>query len=907
MAVKAGEAFVEILSVTKGFERGLDRAQRQLRTFGKNVAKIGVAITGMATALGATIFTGVKLFADFETSLAKVGTLIDGDTKLMEEFGRAVEGLSVKFGASTGEIAAALFDIVSASVPATKATQVLTEAVKLAKVGFTDVQTAARAITRIMNTYGDAAGSAADISDFLFLTAKRGVVTFEELAQSIGGVAGTAGATGLRLNEFGAALAAITKVEGVEVSVTLLRNALLSFAKTTDGATKLAGKLGLQLDLTALQSKGLLGIMEELKDLPPDVISRLFPEKRAARAITALSQNFDQFKKVILEFENKTGTVEARLKDVLGTLTEFTKRVKEVGLAILRAFGVGLADSLKVATAGIINFLKGVNDTIRGNLTLVKTITKIVLVIGVAGVAITTLGVAIITFGIGLSILGTVFTTVASAAAFLSAALATLSAVLAIQVSFLGIAVSAAIAFFNVLGLALTPIGLVVVAIAGIGIALFILTDILESVVGFFKDGFASIFSFVKNTFSEIIARVKKGDIEGAMSVLTQNIKLFWFGVLDDITDRINNFIDTVRNFATKASLLFQKGAIAVVTFDTDNLFKELDALDEQLKRTVDNREKASRDRLNDIVTEGQKERGELDKTRAARKASDEEAKKSMEDRGKEVEKLLKMTEDQLAGLGSGGGRGKEDTIAAERIFTKTRTALEKIKIEMEQINNLISKGVNVGLEDAFDRRIKQLNELRQKTEDALSGATAKKEAGIRLVEETRTPLEEVQSELERLQTLIGTFGDDETEDAIARKIEELQSTRDDLLSVLSGETEREKLGERIFKETRTPLERVQAELKQALALVGKFADESINDAIQRKIKELKERRNDIVEAAAAPQGGRFEVAGGFAGVQFTGGEEGLAGENLKVSNQIARNTKDIKDNQENAGGVNLL
>lgn len=378
MAVKAGEAFVEILTVTTQFQRGLKRASKQLKNFGASATKIGTVFAGLATAFAVPFIGGAKIFADFETSLAKVGTLIEGDKKRLAEFGTQIEKLSIQFGESTRTIADALFDIVSASIPANQAIEVLTASVKLAKAGFTDTKTATSAVITVLKAFEKQAVNAEGAADFLFQTAKFGRTTFEELAKTIGGVATIASLSGVTLDEMGAALATITRSGlSTEESVTSLRATLLGFLKPQKDAIAAAKEYGIELSQAGLQTDGLLNILTKLKAVPTDIITKIFPNIRAVKAILPLIKNLKDFGRDLDEIGKRSGVTEKALGDVLETLTEFAARAKQAGIAILRNLGEALVGPLKKTAASLSNLLTIINQFIIENKDLVISTSKI--------------------------------------------------------------------------------------------------------------------------------------------------------------------------------------------------------------------------------------------------------------------------------------------------------------------------------------------------------------------------------------------------------------------------------------------------------------------------------------------------------------------------------------------------
>ncbi len=501
MAVKAGEAFVELLLKSDKLKKGLNKASAQLKSFGKSVTMTGAQLIGISAALATPFVAGAKVFADFETSLAKVGTLLDNDEKQIESLGESVKQLSKDFGESTDTIASALFDIISATIPASKAIEVLTAAIKLSKAGFTDTATAASAVITVLKAYGDEAGTAAQVSDFLFQTAKFGRTTFEELAKSIGGVATIASLGGLSLDELGAALATITRAGlGTEEAVTSLRAVIVSFLKPADEASKIARKFGLELSSATLQTEGLAGVLARIEKLPADVIARIFPNVRALKAVLPLLKNLKDFNRDIKEIGNRAGVTEKALSRVTGTLTFLSGRVKQAGVAILRAFGSGLQRALKSSVGSILEFLNVVQKIVLNNGKLIVSAAKVTLAIGAIGAVLIVVGGAITAFGF-----------------FLSA----VSTIIGVTVASLGLLVSAIVALFSPIGLGIS----LVVLLGSVVVAKFGLiaraTELLASV-------FKRLQQIFSESFGAIVTAVKRGDLSAAFKVLTAAINLIW-------------------------------------------------------------------------------------------------------------------------------------------------------------------------------------------------------------------------------------------------------------------------------------------------------------------------------------------------------------------------------------------
>ena len=180
-AIRAGQAFVELFTDDSKLVRGLRRAEKQLKAFGARIKKMGLGLVRLSAIMAAPLVAGGKVFADFEEQLAKVSTMLDEPAKYMDAYKKAIRDMAVEFGESTQALANGLYDILSASIPAERALDVLAVAVKAAKAGMTDTATSADALTTVLNSYGLSAQYAQSVSDLLFSVVKRGKLTFADL------------------------------------------------------------------------------------------------------------------------------------------------------------------------------------------------------------------------------------------------------------------------------------------------------------------------------------------------------------------------------------------------------------------------------------------------------------------------------------------------------------------------------------------------------------------------------------------------------------------------------------------------------------------------------------------------------------------------------------------------------
>jgi len=499
-AIKAGRAYVELV-LNDRLSRGLKRAEKKMKAFGAGLRNVGARLMGVSAALATPFVAGAKVFADFEQQMAAVSTMLDDPAAHMDRFRGAVRRMSVEFGESTEALAGGLYDILSASVPAEKALDVLAVAVRAAKAGMTDTKTAADAITTVLNSYGLAAEHAGLVSDVLFSVVKRGKTTFAELAPQIGLVASTAASAGVGLDELGAALATLTR-SGVrtENAVTAVNRIIATFLKPTGEAAEYARELGFEMSTATLKSEGLAGVFERIAKLDPETIASLFPNVRALRGVIPALKNLEGFTDDIKRMRSGAGATEEAYRKMTATLGHAFAQLKASGLAALSVIGEALAEPLAKAAAQVKRFAGMIIDWLLANKEIVRTIAKVLAIVGAVGAALVVVGTAV-------SALGAAFGGLAGIAGVVGTALSTVLAVL---------------------GAIVSPIGLVITAVAALGAYFLHASGAMGKAVAWLKEKFSVLADFAGRAFGGIKDALAAGDFGLAAKILWLSLKMAW-------------------------------------------------------------------------------------------------------------------------------------------------------------------------------------------------------------------------------------------------------------------------------------------------------------------------------------------------------------------------------------------
>jgi TP901 family phage tail tape measure protein len=227
----------------------------------------------------------------------------------------------------------------------------------------TTTAVAADAITTILNAYGLSADKAGNISDILFATVKRGKLTFEELAQSVGKVAATASIAGLSFEEVSAAIATMTR-SGLNafLATTALRSIMSGFLKPMESAKKAAAELGIELNSTTLRTIGLTGVLEKLKGASAEQLAALIPNRRALAGFSAMVKNASGQVYDLNLMLNSAGLTQIAYEKNTKTLRHSLNRLKQSFIILATSIGSTLAPAFDFLTKITIDSTKKAID-----------------------------------------------------------------------------------------------------------------------------------------------------------------------------------------------------------------------------------------------------------------------------------------------------------------------------------------------------------------------------------------------------------------------------------------------------------------------------------------------------------------------------------------------------------------
>lgn len=225
------------------------------------------SLVSKALAVGVVggLAAAVKAAVSFDKELRNINTISKLSETQLKSLGKQLLSLARESGKAPTDLAKGMYQIVSSGFAANDAIKVLTVSSKAATAGLTDTTTATKAVVSVLNAYHLNANEAGKVSDILFKTVERGVLSFEELASQIGDVLPIAAQLGVPLEDIGGAMATITLhgVNAAEAS-TQLKSVLVGILKPSDDLKRTIHDMGFETGEMALKTLGLEGFMRKL-------------------------------------------------------------------------------------------------------------------------------------------------------------------------------------------------------------------------------------------------------------------------------------------------------------------------------------------------------------------------------------------------------------------------------------------------------------------------------------------------------------------------------------------------------------------------------------------------------------------------------------------------------------------
>ncbi len=307
-------------------------------------AQLG-GLIGTVAALGTAIYAGpVKNAQEFQTAMAKVGTIADTDLVPMAKLRQEIINLSNETGKSANDLAEDVYNAISAGQSTADAVGFVESATKLATAGFAESGQAVDVLSTILNAYGMEASKVTDVSDMLIQIQNKGKTTVAELSSSMGKIIPTANANNVALEQLGAGYATLTSKGIATAEATTYMNGMLNeLGKSGSQTDKIlrskTGKSFSELMKSGYSLADVLQIVQEDAESSGKTLSDMFSSSEAGKAaLSLMSDGVDTFNASVQGMIDSCGATEqayAKMMDTTETKVAKAKNsIKNLGTVL---------------------------------------------------------------------------------------------------------------------------------------------------------------------------------------------------------------------------------------------------------------------------------------------------------------------------------------------------------------------------------------------------------------------------------------------------------------------------------------------------------------------------------------------------------------------------------------------
>jgi TP901 family phage tail tape measure protein len=298
-------------SIGDGFEEGTDQASTAIDALAQ--ALVAAGVTASVKAITDALMGCTQASMEFETAMAKVGTIADESQKPLGDMRNEILALSGETGKSVGELAEATYQAISASVATESAVDFVGTANKLAVGGFSDTTTAVDILTTAINAYGMSADDASKISDVLITTQNLGKTSVAQLGASMGMVIPLAAAYNMNLEDLAASYALLT-ANGTQTAqaTTYVKAALNELGSTSSvvGSTlkKKTGKTFAELMAEGNSLGDVLQVLADSVDGDTTAFNNMWSSSEAGVGmLSILNSGTSKYNSLVQAMEGSTG------------------------------------------------------------------------------------------------------------------------------------------------------------------------------------------------------------------------------------------------------------------------------------------------------------------------------------------------------------------------------------------------------------------------------------------------------------------------------------------------------------------------------------------------------------------------------------------------------------------------
>lgn len=388
---QAEKTIDELSEKIKKLTEESEKAPKGFEALGNVIQALGLA--KVAQEISAALLDCSQSAAEFETSVAKVSTLVDTNKVSMRSMRDELLQLSGESGKSVNDLSDATYQAISASVEVGNAIATVDKANKLAVGGFTSSATAVDVLTTALNAYNLSADQTEYISDILVTTQNLGKTTVDELASSVGKTIPLAAAYNVEMDNLSTAYAQLTK-NGIATAEagTYIKSMLNELGDSSSNVAKaLKDETGSTFAELSSEGKSIGDVLDVLVDSVNGNLTKfneLWGSVEAGTGALSLAKaGSDAYNDTLMAMKDSAGATELAYSKMMDTTEAASQKFSNSAQNVAAAIGDDINPSLEWLYNVGSNVLNVFSSWIEQCPVLSGVIAGLAVAIGVAGLA----------------------------------------------------------------------------------------------------------------------------------------------------------------------------------------------------------------------------------------------------------------------------------------------------------------------------------------------------------------------------------------------------------------------------------------------------------------------------------------------------------------------------------------
>lgn len=386
---QAEKTIDELSEKIKKLTEESEKAPKGFEALGNVIQTLGLA--KVAQEISAALLDCSQSAAEFETSVAKVSTLVDTSKVSMRGMRDELLQLSGDTGKSVNDLSDATYQAISASVEVESAVATVDKANKLAVGGFTSNATAVDVLTTALNAYNLSADQTEYISDILVTTQNLGKTTVDELASSVGKTIPLAAAYNVEMDNLSTAYAQLTK-NGIATAEagTYIKSMLNELGDSSSNVAKvLKDETGSTFAELSSEGKSIGNVLDVLMDSVNGNLTKfneLWGSVEAGTGALSLAKaGSDAYNDTLVAMKDSAGATELAYRKMMDTTEAASQKFSNSAQNVAAAIGDDINPSLEWLYNAGSNVLNVFSSWIEQCPVLSGVIAGLAVAIGVAG------------------------------------------------------------------------------------------------------------------------------------------------------------------------------------------------------------------------------------------------------------------------------------------------------------------------------------------------------------------------------------------------------------------------------------------------------------------------------------------------------------------------------------------